>query len=222
MNSSDETLTNSTPHTRYSSDIGEIDNPFIHLTNVAIQKHNEDYNSSHGGKWHIRDLRTYLEATRGVEDTELLFSQMNRLIIHSLLACQNVIINDRHCFECYGYDLLIDDDLKAWLVEVNASPSLTTTTESDRMLKQGLIRDVYRIVVPQESWTDWKGAVHSGPCKDEGAFRVLYDEAAEEEAKNAAKANGGSGKGGGGGGGGGEAAAALLRRPRRDEHGTLV
>lgn len=35
---------------KYSSDIGEMDNPFIHLTNVAIQKHNEDYNSTHGGK----------------------------------------------------------------------------------------------------------------------------------------------------------------------------
>ena len=51
---------------KYSSDIGELDNPFIHLTNVAIQKHNEDYNTAHGGKWHVRDLRLFLEATRGV------------------------------------------------------------------------------------------------------------------------------------------------------------
>ena len=31
-----------------------MDNPFIHLTNVAIQKHNQDYNNKHGGKWHIK------------------------------------------------------------------------------------------------------------------------------------------------------------------------
>ena len=102
---------------------------------------------------------------------------MNQLIIHSLLACQNVIINDRHCFECYGYDLLIDDDLKPWLIEVNASPSLSATTRSDRIMKQNLLRDVYRIVCPQESWADWKGAVHSGPMRDAGAFVVMYDEA---------------------------------------------
>jgi hypothetical protein len=37
----------------------------MHLTNVAVQKHNEDYNSKHGGKWNIYNLRLYVEATRG-------------------------------------------------------------------------------------------------------------------------------------------------------------
>ena len=44
---------------------------------------------------------------------------------------QNIMINDRHCFELYGYDIIIDDTLNPWLVEVNASPSLTTTTQVD-------------------------------------------------------------------------------------------
>ena len=30
-------------------------------------------------------------------------------MLHSLKAVQPVIINDKHCFECYGYDLLIDE-----------------------------------------------------------------------------------------------------------------
>lgn len=39
---------------KYTNDMGDLDNPFIHLTNVAIQKHNDDYNSKHGGKWHVQ------------------------------------------------------------------------------------------------------------------------------------------------------------------------
>jgi tubulin polyglutamylase TTLL1 len=45
---------------KYTTDMVDIDNPFIHLTNVAIQKHNEEYNSKHGGKWHIKVSSIYL------------------------------------------------------------------------------------------------------------------------------------------------------------------
>ena len=132
----------------YSEAKSEMDNPFVHLTNVAIQKRGDDYNESHGNKWPIHLLRLYIAGTRSEAVADELFRGINEAIIYSLKSVQNVIINDRRCFELYGYDLLIDERLKPWLIEVNASPSLTCTTEEDRRLKDRVIRDTLAVAVP--------------------------------------------------------------------------
>ena len=46
----------------------------------------------------------------------------------------------------YGYDILLDDNLKAWLLEVNASPSLTASTQDDWALKIGLLDDMLTLI----------------------------------------------------------------------------
>ena len=66
----------------------------------------------------------------------------------------------------YGYDILIEDNLKPWLIEVNASPSLSTTTESDRILKMNLMKDVFSIVIPPD-WTEEGNGKHgANTCKE--------------------------------------------------------
>lgn len=158
-------------------------------------------------------MRQYIEHHYGLEASNRCFADMDQLIIYSLKAVQPVMINDRHCFECYGYDVLIDDTLKPWLVEVNASPSLSTTTENDRVGKTSLLRDIYNVVCPnvgasipsggsnvdeppnfRENRTSGDGPVNTNlavgvseaikqPCQPSGAFYVLYDEAHEERQK---------------------------------------
>ncbi|CAH1989773.1 unnamed protein product [Acanthoscelides obtectus] len=133
---------------KYDSSVAELDNMYVHLTNVSVQKHGGEYNSLHGGKLSVQNLRLHLESTRGKQVTEKLFDQISWLIIHSLKAIAPVIATDRHCFECYGYDIIIDNKLKPWLIEVNASPSLTSTTANDRILKHKLLDNIFNIVVP--------------------------------------------------------------------------
>ena len=67
---------------------------------------------------------------------------IKNVIIGSLQCVQNVMFSDKHCFECYGYDILLDANLKPWLIEINSSPSLSTSTKGDFVLKKKLISDV--------------------------------------------------------------------------------
>ena len=46
---------------KYNANMNDMDNMFVHLTNVAIQKHGEAYNNVHGGKWSVDNLRAFLE-----------------------------------------------------------------------------------------------------------------------------------------------------------------
>ena len=71
---------------KYSSDINEMDNHYVHLTNVAVQKHGDDYNDSHGGKWSLRNLRLYLEGTAGYERTVQLFQEIEQVRVQSMPA----------------------------------------------------------------------------------------------------------------------------------------
>lgn len=64
----------------------------------------------------------------------------------SLLAVQPAIMQDRNCFELYGYDVLLSDDLRPWLLEVNASPALTGTDSEDYRLKFDLVDDVLNVL----------------------------------------------------------------------------
>lgn len=84
----------------------------------------------------------------------------------------------------YGYDILIEENLKPWLIEVNASPSLLTTTESDYKLKKEIMDAVFQIVVPYQ-WFEENSRHGSNLCTDleVGSFKVIIDEAHAADVK---------------------------------------
>jgi tubulin polyglutamylase TTLL9 len=133
-------------NSRYSSDTQDIYDDFMHLTNVAIQKSAADYDDRTGNKMELQALKMYLMTIYGQERVDALFWEMQMVILRSLLAVSHVMINDRHCFEVYGYDLLIDEDLKPWLIEVNASPSLSANTREDFLMKTEMLHGMLDVV----------------------------------------------------------------------------
>lgn len=50
------------------------------------------------------------------------------------------------CFELLGFDVILDSDLKPWILEVNHSPSFSTDTPLDFKIKKNLIADTFRLL----------------------------------------------------------------------------
>ena len=132
-------------HHRFSMNLKEIDNSYIHLTNTSIQKTSNKCTNS-GCKWGIRRLRQFLISTYGEEATNNLFGEMQQVVLRSLQSVQKIMINDKHCFELYGFDVLVDDRLKPWLIEVNCAPSFSAETPADYHMKFNLFEDMLNVL----------------------------------------------------------------------------
>ena len=97
-----------------------------------------------------------------------MLKQMDDIFIKSLQSVQKIMINDKHCFELYGYDILLDSNLKPWLIETNASPSLTASNQEDNDLKNRLLDDMLNVI-------DMEGRL-TGKEKRIGGFDLIYND----------------------------------------------
>ncbi|XP_046396296.1 probable tubulin polyglutamylase TTLL9 [Ischnura elegans] len=147
-------------------DLSDLKDTKAHLTNVSIQI--EVPSNSNGIKWNLNSLRKFLTMKHGSLVVEILMQRIARLITVSLRSVQTTIIQDPHCFELYGYDVLIDEHLYPWLIEVNASPALTPTDQDDYCLKYNLISDVLNIL-------DYEGKL-TGHERRVGGFDLLWND----------------------------------------------
>lgn len=85
---------------------------------------------------------------------DLLWSRIFDVIIKAIITSEHYVLaalkkNGTHrnnCFEIFGYDILIDSDLKPWLLEVNLSPSLACESPLDVTIKANLIADALNLL----------------------------------------------------------------------------
>lgn len=134
-------------------------NPCMHLCNYSINKFHVDYIKSEdpdaedvGHKWTLSALLRHLRSMG--QDTESLMQRIEDIIIKSILATASGIVSGlkqfvKHpetCFELFGFDILIDDTLKPWLLEVNLTPSLGCDSPLDVRLKSALMADLLTLV----------------------------------------------------------------------------
>lgn len=129
-------------------DLSALGNVYAHLTNTSINKYSTSYNVDkagigHGSKWTLKQFRHYLHQNH-VDDTEMwwkIISIVNLTIIPQV----SEVPKTANCFELYGFDILIDRDLKPWLLEVNFSPSLNNDCSAD-VIKKEMLSDLIELM----------------------------------------------------------------------------
>ncbi|PSN35043.1 hypothetical protein C0J52_15405 [Blattella germanica] len=101
-----------------------------------------------GKKETVKTLWTYLEK-EGV-DVSALWNSLVDLVIKTIISGESSIsqltkanLVSRYCsYELFGIDVLLDETLKPWLLEVNISPSLHSSSPLDLAVKGPMVRDL--------------------------------------------------------------------------------
>ena len=131
----------------------------VHLTNYSVNKKSEKYlknkentEENKSSKWSLKELRTYLLA-KGI-NFENIFNEIKALAVKTIISADHVLTSYlhqsadcrktppfNHIFEIFGLDVIIDKNLKPWLLEVNVEPSLSSSSPFDKRIKTALIAD---------------------------------------------------------------------------------
>lgn len=111
-----------------------------------------------GNKWTFdclrRHLRDQAEQAGRPDPTPALWDRIHDLVVRAVLAveapvCKAVgahVPSRLNCFELLGLDIIVDDQLRPWLLEVNQNPSLRCDTGLDLHVKSRVIADLFNML----------------------------------------------------------------------------
>ncbi|KAF6214643.1 hypothetical protein GE061_009386 [Apolygus lucorum] len=142
----------------------------VHLSNNAIQckyknTQKRDRALPDENMWDCYTFKTYLR-TIGFSDSweTVIYSGMRESITGALLAAQEHMEHRRNCFELYGADFMLTEDLVPWLIEINSSPCMSPTTSVTARMCSQCLEDVIRVVIDKRIDKD----------ADTGMFELAY------------------------------------------------
>ena len=145
---------------------------FAHLTNFSINKKNVgkfNYNTDEnkddeGSKWSTHALAKRLDDLHGPGTWQRIWDSMEDMVVKSLISCEarvNGLVKLHTpqsleeppvqrpgfvCYEVFGYDVMLDSELKPWLIEVNVSPALDSSSPLDKRIKHNMITTMLNLV----------------------------------------------------------------------------
>ncbi|KAL7681838.1 putative tubulin-tyrosine ligase/Tubulin polyglutamylase [Plasmopara halstedii] len=86
-------------------------------------------------------------AAEGVDVVEVK-RNIDEVVLKALICGEDEIPFQVNSFDLFGYDILLDSDLRPWLIEINSSPSMARENDLDMQIKNALMLDALGIVDP--------------------------------------------------------------------------
>ena len=96
--------------------------------------------------------------------------EMREIAKHALVSAQGQVEHRKNSWELYGYDYMIDDTFRPWLIEINSSPACDYSTTVTEDFVPKALTDVIKVVVDLREWEKTR----SGPKPDTGGWENIY------------------------------------------------
>lgn len=143
------------------------------MTNSSINQSGASYEKikevvGQGRKWTLSRFFSYLR-NWDVDDLRL-WQKINHMVILTVLAVAPTVPGAYNCFELFGFDILIDDNLKPWLLEVNYSPALSLDCSTDVSVKRSLVHGIIELIYLNGLRSEEKKCSRASP----GCSRVSF------------------------------------------------
>uniref|UniRef100_A0A452V031 Tubulin tyrosine ligase like 4 n=1 Tax=Ursus maritimus TaxID=29073 RepID=A0A452V031_URSMA len=137
---------------KYSPSMKSLGNKFMHLTNYSVKyQANADETACQGHKWALKALWNYL-SQKGV-NSDAIWEKIKDVVVKTIISSEPYVTSllkmyvrrPYSCHELFGFDIMLDENLKPWVLEVNISPSLHSNSPLDISIKGQMIRDLLNL-----------------------------------------------------------------------------
>ena len=137
---------------KYNPDSKDL---FVHLTNYSVQKHNIYFSKIEiGNEIPFYEFQKELDKKKtGKNFKNDIYPKIVRIIrLTGGAAIQGKMnfMNVKNCFEIFGYDFILDENYRPYLLEINSNPGLEISSPLINQLLPRMIDDAFKLTIDEQ------------------------------------------------------------------------